>query len=106
MRTVDKSSEIHFDSKMCIGSIFIYVQKSYSPDPDLDDSVSYSFNVSTNYIYGENCSYIHENSFAYCGESNLEDCRNCKRQGCTVIQCGVESGNKNNQIFVYIKNNI
>ena len=59
----------------------------------------YSFKISTDIITGENCSYIHENRLSYCGESDLDDCFNCKRQGCTVIECG-EHDHKNNNPFV------
>lgn len=87
---------------MCVGSIFIVVHKSFSPEPEDDNTVNYSFVISSDYVKGENCSYIHETPFAYCGESDIDDCRNCKRQGCTVIQCGTEDNMSNapNSIFV------
>ena len=59
--------------------------------PDADGSTKYSFSISTSYITGGSCLYIHENAFAYCGESNLDECRSCRKPGCTVIQCGSES---------------
>jgi len=70
---------------MCVGNIYIYAYKNF----DLENA-EYNFSLSTNIVIGENCSYIHENKFAYCGESNLDDCRNCKRQGCSVIECGID----------------
>jgi hypothetical protein len=80
---------------MCIGVIYINVRKAYNTDPETDGSTHYSFNISTSYITGGSCLYIHENAFAYCGESNLEECRNCRRPGCTVIECGTETANAN-----------
>ena len=75
---------------MCVGNLFIYAIKT----PSLEKKEG-SFLISTDIVIGENCSYIHENKFAYCGESNLEDCKNCKRQGCTVIECGHDNLDKN-----------
>jgi hypothetical protein len=75
---------------MCIGSLYVIVRKSKTPIPDEDGSIEYSFSLSASYVTGGSCLYIHENAFAYCGESNLDDCRNCKRPGCSVIECGQE----------------
>jgi hypothetical protein len=66
---------------MCVGTIYINVQR-------LAGYTESSYDLSTEYISWGSCSYIHENANAFCGESNLEDCRSCKRQGCTIIQCG------------------
>jgi hypothetical protein len=70
--------------------------------PNPDNTIDYSFNLTAEYVLGENCSYIHQNAMSYCGESSLDDCKNCRRQGCTVIQCGNETGPKTNPKFVII----
>lgn len=75
---------------MCINAIYINVRKAYNVS-DSETPTKYNFKVSTSYITGGSCLYIHENSFAYCGESNIEDCRNCRRPGCTVIECGMDN---------------
>lgn len=80
---------------MCIRNLHIYVIKDNRIKSD-----NFSMNVSTQLITGENCSYIHENRLSYCGESNLDDCKNCKRQGCTVVECGREDI-KNKKPFVF-----
>lgn len=90
VREVTDRSEIKLSTKMCIGVLYIYARKASNIG-----SNRASFNISSEYVIGENCSYIHQNSFAYCGESNLDDCRNCRRQGCTVIECGNEYSRKN-----------
>ncbi len=85
---------------MCVSNIYIYAIKKFELE-----NAEYSFNISTSIITGENCSYIHENKFAYCGESNLDDCKNCKRQGCTVIECGVDNLEKDIPfVFLIISN--
>ncbi len=89
---------------MCVGSIYIYVRKSQNFDNEDKNS---SFRISSDYVSGGSCSYIHENSFAYCGESNLEDCRTCKRPGCTIIQCGAEvnEGSDKNPLIKFVNIN-
>jgi hypothetical protein len=88
---VNSKSEINLDTKMCINAVYINVRKAYNTEPDSDNSTSFNFKISTSYITGGSCLYIHENAFAYCGESNLDDCRNCRRPGCTVIECGADN---------------
>ena len=68
---------------MCIEAFYLY--------PYSETLNETSFELSTEYVIGGNCEYIHQNPFAYCGESNLDDCRNCLRQGCTIIQCGIDT---------------
>jgi hypothetical protein len=97
---VNKESVINFDSKMCIPTIYVNVQKAFNSNPEADGTTEYSFEISSEYVSWGSCSYIHENAFAYCGESNLEDCRNCKRQGCTIVQCGNEVKDKSFEVFV------
>ena len=80
---------------MCVSNLHIYIVKDIKVSPDED----FFYKISTNIITGENCSYIHENRLSYCGESDLDDCKSCKRQGCTVIECG-EEDLKNNINFV------
>jgi hypothetical protein len=91
VRSVVDSSQIKFDTKMCIGSIYINVKKAFNTSPESDGSTKFSFSLSTSYITGGSCLYIHENAFAYCGESNVEECRSCRKPGCTVIQCGSDT---------------
>ncbi len=84
-------SQINFDTKMCVGTIYINALRAEG----IDEKEEFSFDISTEYIRWGSCSYIHENANAFCGESNLDDCRTCKRQGCTIIQCGNETTNNN-----------
>ena len=90
---------------MCIKAIYINVKRSNFPKSDDNNStvVESSLNLSVDYMQGdsnENCKYIHETPFAFCGESNLDDCRNCRRPSCTVIQCGYEASSENLEKFV------
>ena len=106
VRTVNRKSVSHFDTKMCIGSLYVIVRRSKTPVQEEDGSVEYSFSLSASYVTGGSCLYIHENAFAYCGESNLDDCRNCKRPGCSVIECGQEDlkGKKDyNGLYPFVK---
>ena len=82
---------------MCIGAVYINVRKRFNTEVNEAGETKFSFKISSNYVSGGGCDYIHENAFAYCGESNLEECRNCKRPGCTVIQCGKEISAGRNQ---------
>jgi hypothetical protein len=88
---------------MCVGTIYINVQRSTQPSNDDSEQKEYSYELSTEYINWGSCSYIHENAYAFCGESSIEDCRACKRKGCTAIQCGndLKQGGKEN--FVKLK---
>jgi hypothetical protein len=76
-------SETIFSTKMCIEAFYLY--------PYFSNYTNASYDISSEYVIGENCAYIHQNSYAYCGESNLDECRNCERQGCTIIECGMDS---------------
>lgn len=85
---------------MCIGTIYINVLRSTQAFNDDTSAKEYSYELSTEYISWGSCSYIHENAYAFCGESSLEDCRACKRQGCSVIQCGNDSNQSGKENFV------
>jgi hypothetical protein len=92
---------------MCIGSVYVNVRRAKNPVKEEDDSTNYSFSISASYITGGSCMYIHENAFAYCGESNLDECRNCKRPGCNIIECGNEVSNGKSalqEIFTFVIN--
>ncbi len=91
-----KNSETIFDTKMCIGAIYINAQRSTNKEPNEE----YSYEISTEYISWGSCSYIHEDAYAFCGESDLDECRNCKRHGCTIIDCGNELGQGEKENFV------
>jgi hypothetical protein len=92
-RSVSDNSETLFNTRLCVGSIYIY-------PVILDQEGSKgSFEVTTDYINDENCIFAHQTTYAYCGESNLEECRNCQRQGCTIVECGVSQSRN-----VYIPN--
>jgi hypothetical protein len=80
VRSMTNKSETMFSTKMCIETFYIY--------PYISNKTDASYDISSEYVIGENCAYIHQTSYAYCGESNLNECRNCQRQGCTVIECG------------------
>ena len=75
-------SETMFSTKMCIETFYIY--------PYVSNHTNASYDISSEYVIGENCAYIHQTPYAYCGESNLDECRNCQRQGCTIIECGMD----------------
>jgi hypothetical protein len=92
---VNKKSEINFDTKMCVNALYINVRKGFNTEPEENGATKFSMKVTSDYVAGGSCSYIHENAFSYCGETSLEDCRACKRPGCTVIQCGNEYTEKN-----------
>ena len=49
----------------------------------------------------EGCKLQEENSLSFCGQSDIEECRNCKRLSCTVIQCGSIDKNNNNFNSLY-----
>ena len=88
---------------MCVGAIYINAQRTSSSS---DPSIEYSYEISTEYISWGSCSYIHENAFAFCGESDLNDCHNCKRQGCSIIECGNDVIQNGKESFVIIYLNI
>ena len=71
---------------MCVNSLYLLIQKE---NPNQDSSFTISVNFSTN---NHSCLPIIENSFSYCGQSTLEDCRQCRRQSCSIIQCGSKTG--------------
>lgn len=83
---ISNNTKINFKSKYCTKKFYI----TLTPDnPDLESSIV----LTTKYILTEgedNCIYRSENNFGYCGESSLNDCRNCKRTKCKVIECGYE----------------
>ena len=72
---------------MCVYSIYIIAQKE-------NLNLPVSFKASIDYIETNSngsCQYIRESRYAFCGESKLSECRNCKRESCSLIQCGVEN---------------
>jgi hypothetical protein len=73
---------------MCVDSIYVYPIKDEGTN-----STESSLEISTEYVIGENCNFIHQNPFAYCAESNYDDCRHCRRQGCTIVECGTSERN-------------
>lgn len=78
---------------MCVNSLYLLIQR----DSDNEDS---SFNISVQFNNeNKSCLSITENPFSYCGQSSLEDCRQCRRQSCSIIQCGSKTGSS----FVNIK---
>ncbi len=87
---------------MCVGAIYVNAQRL---SPSSDSSIEYSYEISTEYINWGSCSYIHENAYAFCGESDLNDCRNCNRLGCTIIQCGndVKQSGKDSFVIILLK---
>jgi hypothetical protein len=85
---------VELSTKMCVNYIYIYARRA--EDTAAEDS---SVNITADYVIGENCSYIHQNSASFCGGSNLDDCRKCLRPGCTIVECGNESSNRNVRLF-------
>lgn len=72
---------------MCVFSIFVILEKDKI---ELNSSFEISTKYEVNNTLNENCQYIHETPFAFCGESKINDCRNCLRESCSLIQCGQE----------------
>lgn len=79
---MNEISETLFSTKMCLENFYLY--------PYIANPGNSSYDISTEYVIGGNCAYIHQTHYAYCGESNLGECRNCQRQGCTIIECGLD----------------
>lgn len=66
-----------------------------------DENKESSFKITVKNIktlQNEYCKYIPKNSFISCGSTTLTECRNCKNELCTLIQCGKEIENPINYI--------
>ena len=87
VRSTTSSSQINFINSICVNSLYLLIQKE---NPNEDSSFIISVTFSTE---NKSCHSLIETPFSYCGQSTLEDCRQCRRQSCSILQCGSKTGN-------------
>lgn len=81
---------INFFTKHCFQKVYATIVSENTDTLNIYDS---SFEIDSNF-YGEACFIKSETHLDYCGQSSIEDCRNCKRPGCSVVECGNFSNDK------------
>ena len=104
-RTCDSSSEVcqiskitkpnqfvNFFWKLCLDELYIII----SPKKDITDDIPQSASLFFESIFYPNspCTLRQETNLSYCTESKIDDCKACKRPGCSAIECGNISGGK------------
>ena len=94
MKYISNNSEIIFDTRRCVPSIYLIMEKE-------NINIESSFKITIKNIklsQNEYCKYAPINSFIFCGAANITECRNCENEFCTLIQCGKEIENPINYI--------
>ena len=98
-KKVIKESITDFDTKICTNSLFLSLQKE-------NYHINSSFTISISILpedNNEDCTYHNQNSFTFCGNANLKDCKYCRVESCSIVQCGKEIINETGREdqFVY-----
>ena len=98
-KKVIKESITDFDTKICTNSLFLSLQKE-------NYYINSSFTISISILpedNNEDCTYHNQNSFTFCGNANLKDCKYCRVESCSIVQCGKEIINETGREdqFVY-----
>ena len=98
-KKVIKESITDFDTKICTNSLFLSLQKE-------NYYINSSFTISISILpedNNEDCTYHSQNSFTFCGNANLKDCKYCRVESCSIVQCGKEIINETGREdqFVY-----
>lgn len=86
---------VNFFSRVCLKKIYIIVSNNNVTTSN-EENEEHSFEIDSTFYNNEPCLYKEESHLHYCGQSSIEDCRSCKRQGCTIVECG----NYSNDQFV------
>lgn len=92
-----KNQYVNFFWRLCLNNIFIAVQPDSQNTPDKADEtgvVPSSFKIDSTLYADSPCIVKQETHLSYCGESKLDDCRKCKRRGCSIVECGNISNNR------------
>ena len=102
-KKVIKESITQFDTKICTNALFLSLEKE-------NYNINSSFTISISILPEENnedCTYHSQNSFTFCGNANLKDCKYCRVESCSIVQCGKEIINETGREdqFVYLYNN-
>ena len=103
---ISNNQYVNFFWKLCLNNILIVVNpinnsnnnnnnSNSNSNSNLSTQTNYSsFDLDSNFFNNSPCISNHETHLSYCAESNLEDCRKCKRFGCSIVECGNYSNNK------------
>lgn len=81
---IKKESIIQFDTKLSTQELFLTLKNE-------NNNISSTFTISISIIAEEKIEeYNSHNSFIFCGSSNLKDCKYCRIESCSIVQCGNE----------------
>ena len=100
---VTKDSITKFETKLYSNELYLSLKKERK-------NLNSSFTISILIIKEENkeeSQYNNQNSFTFCGSASLKDCRYCRVESCSIVQCGNEIINETvrEDQFVYLNYN-
>lgn len=88
---------VNFYWKLCLNELFIVVSPIVVKSTEDDTKNKASLTIDSTFYKNSPCVLRQETHLSICAESKIEDCRSCKRNGCSVVECG----NTSNGNFVH-----